>query len=204
MPAQSPPQPEETPMSQEETAGIATCDCGWGCELGCDSEDDAALLEMAMQDCEAELHMAGLGQGPPLVFMSSRILSYLVEYLLADKFKRLSIKKIYPKEDLEQNDIVWGDRAAFSNPWEGSSGPECRKGVLNSLGETRSCDCYYCHETNNPANLKPGSTVRVRAVQKVTVMGNEDKDIEPDILARLRAPTPLVPIKIMAECQSKE
>ena len=35
-------------------------------------------------------------------------------------------------------------------------------------------------------------------------MGSKDKDIEPDILARLGAPTPLVPIRIMAECQSKE
>ena len=44
--------------------------------------------------------------------------------------------------------------------------------------------------TNNPANLKPGSTLRVRAVQKVTVMGNKDKDIEPDILVRLGALPP--------------
>ena len=97
---------------------------------------------------------------------------------------------------------MWGDRAAFSNPWEQEKTTVCRKGVLNSLGdEPWSCDCDYCQVTNTPVNLKPGSTVRVRAVQKVTVMGNGDKDIEPDILARLGAPTPLVPIKIMVECQ---
>ena len=70
-----------------------------------------------MMDCEAELHMAGRGQGLPLVFMSSRMLSYLVEYPLLDQFQRLSIKKIYPREDSESSpDIMWGDRAAFSNP----------------------------------------------------------------------------------------
>ena len=54
---------------------------------------------MAIQYCEAELHMAGLGQGPPLVFMSSRMLSYLVEYLLADKFV-----KTLPQKDLTQGE----------------------------------------------------------------------------------------------------
>ena len=56
-------QPEEIPTPNEEPAAITTGD-GWGCETECDSEDEAALLECAMMDCEAELHMSGRGQGP--------------------------------------------------------------------------------------------------------------------------------------------
>ena len=119
MPDESTPHTEETPPVQMGTSEI-TCDCGWGC----DSEDDTALLEMSQLDCEAELHLSGYGQGPPPVYMSSRMLSYLVEYPLADKLRKLSLKRqvVYPRVSLGQSKIVWGDRAAFSNPWVETTG----------------------------------------------------------------------------------
>ena len=140
--------------------------------------------------------------------MTSRMLSYLINFPLADKLWRLSLsfKKIFPRENPEFSpDIEWGDRAAFSNPWEQERPVDCRRGILISPeGNSSCCTCDYCRAVCALVNLRPGSRAKISAVQKAVSQGKGGYDIEPDILARLGAPTPLVPIKLMAECQSKK
>ena len=84
-----------------------------------DSEDDAALLKCVELDNEAELLLDRIGEGTKSVFMSSTMISYLINFPLADKLRKLklSVKKIFTIEDQENSpDINWGGWM-FKNPW---------------------------------------------------------------------------------------
>ena len=111
----------------------------------------------------------------PPVYMLSQMLSHLANFPLADRLWKLSltVKKIFPREDPEFSpDIEWGDRAAFSNPWEQEEPVECRRGILFSLGDNSlCCTCDYCQAVCPPVNLRPGSRAQIRAVQKVVAQG---------------------------------
>ena len=96
-----------------------TTSCGEVGEVDFDSEDDAALLKCVELDNEAELLLDRMGEGTKPVFMSSTMLSYLINFPLADKLRKLklSVKKIFTIEDQENSpDINWGDWM-FNNPW---------------------------------------------------------------------------------------
>ena len=67
--------------------------------------------------------------------MSSAMLSYLTNFPLADRLRRLklSVKRIFTRGDPEFSpDISWGDRV-FNNPWVQEEPQECRRGVLVNL-----------------------------------------------------------------------
>ena len=50
-----------------------------------DSEEDAALLECVQLDLEAEDLLNKMGKGAPPIFMTNTMLSYIVNYPLADR-----------------------------------------------------------------------------------------------------------------------
>merc|ERR1712240_667569 len=66
-------------------------------EVDFDSEDDAALLECVQLDLEAEDLLHKMGKGAPPIFMTSAMLSYIVNYPLADRLKKikLSVKRLF-------------------------------------------------------------------------------------------------------------
>ena len=57
-------------------------------EVDFDSEEDQALLECVQLDLEAEDLFNKMGRGAPLVFMTNTMLSYIVNYPLAEKIKK--------------------------------------------------------------------------------------------------------------------
>ena len=161
---------EQESLTTATPLAVNTTSCGWTGEVDFESEDEAALLECAQLDCEAELHLTGMGEGATPVFMSGAMLSYLTNFPLADRLRRLklSVKRIFTIDDLEFSpDINWGDRA-FSNPWVQEEPQECRRGVLVNLGiDSAQCTCDFCQANCPPVNLRPGSRGKIRVVQKV-------------------------------------
>ena len=125
-------------------------------EVDFDSEEDQALLECVQLDLEAEDLFNRMGRGAPPVFMTNTMLSYIVNYPLADRIKkmRVSVKRLFTlKDNGFSEDINWGDRI-FSNPW--LQEPQCRRGVLVNLGlDPAHCTCDFCNSYCNPINLKP-------------------------------------------------
>ena len=111
------------------------------------------------------------------------------------KNMRISVKKLFTLQDKEDpGEILWGDHL-FSNPWRAD--PRCRRGVLIGLGLVQSnCPCDYCVSQPAPMNIRRGLRGKIRAVQKVP------GQCQPGILG-FGAPTPLVTLKIMANCQQK-
>ena len=127
-----------------------------------DSEDNAALLECVQLDQEAEDLLNKMGEGAPSIFMTSTMLSYIVNFPLADRLKKikLSVKRIFTLNDNGfSEDINWGDRT-FSNPWLQEQ--QCRRGVLVNLGlDPAHCTCDFCQAYCNPINLRPKSRGKI-------------------------------------------
>ena len=102
--------------------------------------------------------------------MSGAMLSYLTNFPLADRLRRLklSVKRIFTKDDPEFSPkINWGDRV-FSNPWVQEEPQECRRGVLVNLGiDSAQYTCNFCQANCPPVNLRPGSRGKIRVVQEV-------------------------------------
>ena len=82
------------------------------------SEDDADLLKCAESDNGAESLLEKIGGDTKSVFMSSKMISYIINFPLADKMVKLSlsVKKILTIEVENPPTINWGDWM-FSNPW---------------------------------------------------------------------------------------
>ena len=66
-----------------------------------DSEEDAALLKCVELDNEAESLLEKMGGGSKPIFMSRTMISYLINFPLAERMRRLklSVKKIFTIED---------------------------------------------------------------------------------------------------------
>merc|ERR1712240_115983 len=166
-----------------------------------DSEDDADLLKCAESDNGMESLLENIGKNAKSVFMSSNMISYIINFPLADKLAKLnlSVKKIFSSEGEDPPRINLGDWM-FSNPWLQEERQECKRGVLVSAEMNPAmCMCEFCVAANSPVNLRPGSRGKIRAVQQVareSGIGTSD----PEILG-YGAPTPLVTLKIMSGCQ---
>ena len=161
-----------------------------------DSEDDEDLLKCAELNENTECVFENTQK---YVFMTSNMISYIINYPLSDKLSRLSlnVKKIFTVEEQSPPNINFGDWV-FSNPW--SKGNENRRqGILTSPElNPGMCTCEFCTKLNSSMNLRPGSRGKIRAVsQYAKEAGVKDSDI-----LGYGAPTPLVTLKIMAGCQS--
>ena len=161
-----------------------------------DSDEDQALIDCVNLDHEAEDIFNRVGNSTS-VYVTTSMWSYIVNYPLSRMLKnmRISIKRLFTLNDKEDpGEIYWGDKL-FSNPWR--LDPQCRRGVLTGLGlDPSNCSCDYCGSQSAPTNLRPGTRGKIRAVQKVP------GQCQPGILG-FGAPTPLVALKIMANCQKK-
>ena len=123
----NPPTRTSTPVRRQEQESsmmatplvVSDTPCGWTGEVDFESEDEATLLECVQLDCEAELLLTGMGGGATPLYVSSSMLSYLTNFPLADRLRRLklSVKRIFTTGEPEFSpDINWGDWV-FNNPW---------------------------------------------------------------------------------------
>ena len=73
------------------------------------SEEDDALLKCAESDNEAESLLENMTCAKS-VFMSSTMISYIINFPLADKLQKLnlSVKKIFTIEEENLSNINWG------------------------------------------------------------------------------------------------
>merc|ERR1712243_458817 len=92
------------------------------------SEDDDVLLKCAESNEGMESILENMGKS---VFMSSNMISYIINFPLSDKLAKLSlsVKKIFSIEGEDPPAINWGDWI-FSNPWSQEGKQGCRRGVL--------------------------------------------------------------------------
>ena len=138
-----------------------------------------------------------MGEGAPPIYVTSTMLSYIVNFPLADRLNKikLSMKRLFTLNDtVFSEDINWGD-GIFSNPW--LQKPQCRRGVLVNVGlDPSHCTCDFCQSHCNPINLRPKGRGKIRVVQKVP------GQTQPGILG-IGASTPLVALKIVSRCQDK-
>merc|ERR1711873_368955 len=124
------------------------------------SEDDADLLKCAESDNGAESLLEKIGRDTKPVFMSSNMISYIINFPLADKMAKLSlsVKKIFSIEGEDPLIINWGDWM-FSNPWSQEEKQGCIRGVLVSPEmNPEVCTCEFCVAASSPVNLRPGSS----------------------------------------------
>ena len=79
------------------------------------SEDDDVLLKCAESNEGMESLLENLGKS---VFMSSNMISYIINFPFSDELSKLnlSVKKIFSIEGEDPPRINWGDWM-FSNPW---------------------------------------------------------------------------------------
>ena len=94
------------------------------------SEDDEILLKCAESQEDTESVFENMSK---YVFMSSNMISYIINFPLSEKFSKLSlnVKRIFSIEERDPPDINYGDWK-FSNPWSQSDNQGCRRGVLTS------------------------------------------------------------------------
>merc|ERR1711873_198759 len=133
------------------------------------SEDDADLLKCAESDNGAESLLENIGEDTKSVFMSSNMISYIINFPLADKLAKLSlsVKKIFSIEGEDTPRINWGDWM-FSNPWLQEKRQGCKRGVLVSPEMNPAmCTCEFCVAASSQVNLRPGSRGKIWAVQQV-------------------------------------
>merc|ERR1712215_186669 len=190
---ENPPIRNPTPELESSTAAVPPSDV----EVDFNSEDDAALLECVQLDREADDLLNKMGEGAPPIYVTSLMLSFIVNFPLADRLNKikLSTKKLFTLSDtIPSEDINWGD-GTFGNPW--LQEPQYRRGILVNLGlDPAHCTCDFCQSYCNPINLRPKGRGKIRVVQKVP------GQTQPGILG-FGAPPPLVPLKIVSGCHNK-
>lgn len=161
---ENPPIRNLTPELESSTAVVPPSDV----EVDFNSEDDAALLECVQLDREADDLLNKMGEGAPPIYVTSSMLSFIVNFPLADRLNKikLSTKKLFTLSDtILSEDIDWGDET-FGNPW--LQEPQCRRGILVNLGlDPAHCTCDFCQSYCNPINLRPKGRGKIRVVQKV-------------------------------------
>ena len=106
----NPPARTSTPTEGPEQES-STTKCEEDGNNDFDSEEDAALLKCAESDNEAESLLEKIGGDTKSVFMSSKMISYIINFPLADKMAKLSlsVKKIFTIEEENPPTINWGD-----------------------------------------------------------------------------------------------
>merc|ERR1712239_66963 len=188
----------ETPSEQPQVEeALEEPNTALGLELGSPTvERTPSEQNQVEKDREVEGIFNKIGHSTS-VYVTTAMWSHIINYPLARMLRnmKISVKKLFTLQDKDDpGEIFWGDQL-FSNPWRAD--PQCRRGVLIGLGLYQSnCPCDYCASQSAPTNLRRGIRGKIRAVQ--TVPGQ----CQPGILG-FGAPTPLVALKIMANCQKK-